>query len=77
MKVIKIFKLIIIIQLILKTTLISGFGLDDEAKLPPVKSDIPYIKCQVCEQLIKNAHRSIREQKSAEKPGKKVIQKSL
>lgn len=41
-----------------------------EAK--PVKSDIQYIRCQVCELLAKNAYRQVKAQRDALKPGKKV-----
>lgn len=38
----------------------------------PVKSDIKYIKCQVCELLAKNAYRQVHDMKKALKPNKKV-----
>lgn len=39
----------------------------------PVKSDIKYIKCQVCELLAKNAYRQVNDMKKAVKPNKKVV----
>ena len=38
----------------------------------PVKSDIKYIKCQVCELLAKNAYRQVNDMKKALRPNKKV-----
>lgn len=37
-----------------------------------VKSDIPYIKCGVCEALAKNAYRQVKTARDALRPGKKV-----
>ena len=39
----------------------------------PVKSDIKYIKCQVCELLAKNAYRQVHDLQKALKPNKKVL----
>lgn len=39
----------------------------------PVKSDIKYIKCQVCELLAKNAYRQVNDLKKSLKPNKKVL----
>ena len=51
----------------------GGFG-GPAAKesIPAVKSDLPYIRCSVCEALAKNAYRQIKAAKDAQKPGKKV-----
>jgi len=38
----------------------------------PVKSDIKYIKCQVCELVAKNAYRQVQDLKKTVKPNKKV-----
>lgn len=38
----------------------------------PVKSDIKYIKCQVCELLAKNAYRQVNDLKKSLKPNKKL-----
>lgn len=38
----------------------------------PVKTDIKYIKCQVCEVLAKNAYRQVHELKKSLKPNKKL-----
>ena len=38
----------------------------------PIKSDIKYIKCQVCELLAKNAYRQVHDLKKSLKPDKKV-----
>ena len=37
-----------------------------------VKTDIPYIKCGVCETLAKNAYRQVKTARDALRPGKKV-----
>ena len=37
-----------------------------------VKSDIPYIKCGVCEALAKNAYRQVKTARDALRPGKKA-----
>ena len=52
----------------------GGFG-GPAAKeaVPAVKSDLPYIRCSVCEALAKNAYRQIKAAKDAQKPGKKVM----
>lgn len=39
----------------------------------PVKSDIKYIKCQVCELLAKNAYRQVNDMKKALRPNQKVL----
>lgn len=39
----------------------------------PVKSDIQYIKCQVCELLAKNAYRQVNDMKKALRPNQKVL----
>lgn len=51
----------------------GGFG-GPAAKeaIPAVKSDLPYIRCSVCEALAKNAYRQVKAAKDAQKPGKKV-----
>lgn len=41
----------------------------------PVKSDIKYIKCQVCELLAKNAYRQVNDLKKSLKPNKKVLKR--
>ncbi len=48
----------------------GGFGGAPEAA--PVKSDLPYIRCGVCEALAKHAFRQVKTVKDALKPGKKV-----
>ena len=40
--------------------------------VPPVKGDLPYIRCGVCEALAKNAYRQVKAAKDKLKPGKKV-----
>ena len=40
--------------------------------IPPVKSDLPYIRCGVCEALAKNAYRQVKAAREELKPGKKV-----
>ena len=40
--------------------------------IPPVKSDLPYIRCGVCEALAKNAYRQVKAAQGELKPGKKV-----
>ena len=42
----------------------------------PVKSDIKYIKCQVCELLAKNAYRQVKDLQKSVKPNKKVLRLS-
>jgi hypothetical protein len=37
-----------------------------------VKSDLPYIRCGVCEALAKNAYRQVKTAREALRPGKKV-----
>ena len=37
-----------------------------------VKADVPYISCQVCELVAKNAYRQVKAKRDALKPGKKV-----
>ena len=48
----------------------GGFGGAPEAS--PVKTDLPYIRCGVCEALAKHAFRQVKAAKDALKPGKKV-----
>lgn len=48
----------------------GGFGGAPEAA--PVKSDLPYIRCGVCEALAKHAFRQVKAVKDALKPRKKV-----
>lgn len=43
-----------------------------EEKAPARKSDIPYIKCQVCQHLVREAARSIKKRRDGLNPGKKV-----
>jgi hypothetical protein len=43
----------------------------------PVKTDIKFIRCQVCEALAKNAHRQAKSLRDAVKPGKKVSEMAL
>ncbi|EIE23021.1 hypothetical protein COCSUDRAFT_6458, partial [Coccomyxa subellipsoidea C-169] len=38
----------------------------------PVKSDLPYIRCGVCEAVGKNAYRQVKSARDALKPGKKL-----
>ena len=40
--------------------------------IPPVKSDLPFIRCGVCEALAKNAYRQVKAARDKLKPGKKV-----
>jgi hypothetical protein len=40
--------------------------------VPPVKSDLPYIRCGACEALAKNAYRQVKAARDALKPGKKA-----
>ena len=40
--------------------------------IPAVKSDLPYIRCGVCEALAKNAYRQVKAARDKLKPGKKV-----
>ena len=56
----------------------GGFG-GPAAKeaIPAVKSDLPYIRCSVCEALAKNAYRQIKAAKDAQKPGKKVSRQHI
>lgn len=39
---------------------------------PAVKSDIPFIRCQVCDAVVKTAHREVNKMRSEVKPGAKV-----
>ncbi|KAK9833297.1 hypothetical protein WJX81_004369 [Elliptochloris bilobata] len=42
-----------------------------------VKSDIPYIKCGVCEALAKNAYRQVKTARDALRPGKKLSEATI
>ena len=62
-----------------RTVLLACIGLFAAAQFnpskppaKPVKSDIPYIKCQVCELLAKNAYRQVNDMKKALRPNQKV-----
>lgn len=64
----------------IRTVLVACFALCaiaqfNPSKPPakPVKGDIKYIKCQVCELLAKNAYRQVNDMKKAVKPNKKVV----
>ena len=48
-----------------------GMGKKEE-KIPAVKSDIKYIRCQVCEHLAKQARNVVKALQAELKPGKKV-----
>ena len=50
----------------------GGMGGPQQPAFKPVKSDIPYIKCQVCEQMAKAAFRQVKAARDAVKPGHKV-----
>ena len=44
-------------------------------ELPPaVRADVPYVKCGICQQFVKQAMRSMRTIKEGLKPGQKVGQ---
>lgn len=60
--------------LLLACTLSCGLAQFNPSKPPakPVKSDIKYIKCQVCELLAKNAYRQVQDLKKTVKPNKKL-----
>lgn len=55
---------------LLVTQASAQFGGEPEAS--PVKSDLPYIRCAVCETVAKNAYRQVKAARDALKPGKKV-----
>ena len=55
---------------LLVTQASAQFGGEPEAA--PVKSDLPYIRCAVCEAVAKNAYRQVKAARDALKPGKKV-----
>ena len=40
----------------------------------PVKSDVKYIRCQVCELLAKNAYRQVKDLQKSLKPTQKVLE---
>lgn len=51
----------------------QGFGGGkSENKIPAVKSDIKYIKCQVCETYVKHAVRSVKKMRDEATPSHKV-----
>ena len=50
----------------------GGMGGPKQPTFKPVKSDIPFIKCQVCEQLAKAAFRQVKAARDKVKPGHKV-----
>lgn len=54
-----------------------GMGMGGEPEATAVKSDLPYIRCQVCETLAKNAYRQVKTAQDALKPGKKVSDQFL
>ncbi len=47
----------------------AQFGKRTDSKEPAVNSDIPFIKCQVCEAIAKQAHRAVKDLR-ATKTGK-------
>lgn len=50
-----------------------GFGGGGQPpKVPPRKEDLPYIRCQACELLAKNAYKQVRDMLKKSKPGKQV-----
>ena len=50
-----------------------GMGMGaDKPKAAAVKSDIKFIKCQVCEAVVKQATRRVKAMRSELKPGTKV-----
>lgn len=55
---------------LLATQASAQFGGEPDAF--PVKSDLPYIRCGVCEAVGKNAYRQVKAARDALKPGKKV-----
>ncbi len=55
---------------VLATQASAQFGGEPDAL--PVKSDLPYIRCGVCEAVGKNAYRQVKAARDALKPGKKV-----
>jgi len=51
------------------------FGGGGKKELPhAVRSDVQYIKCPVCKQLVKQAMRTVKTMREELKPGKKVGQ---
>jgi hypothetical protein len=50
----------------------GGMGGGEPPKAMAVKSDIPFIRCQVCEALVKQAYRHTKAERAALKPGQKV-----
>ncbi|CAD7705086.1 unnamed protein product [Ostreobium quekettii] len=54
-----------------------GAGRPDEAKAPAVKADIRYIKCGVCEHLVREALRGVKRIAADVKPGKKVEESEI
>ena len=50
----------------------GGMGGPQQPTFKPVKSDVPFIKCAVCEQLAKAAIRQTKAARDEVKPGKKV-----
>lgn len=50
-----------------------GMGMGgDKPKAAAVKSDIPFIRCQACEAMMKQAHRHTKSTRENLKPGQKV-----
>ena len=50
----------------------GGMGGPQQPTFKAVKSDLPFIRCQVCEQLAKAAVRQVKTARDEVKPGKKV-----
>lgn len=46
-------------------------------KVPAVKADIPFIKCQVCEAIIKQAREVVKDLRAGLKPKQKVTQSAV
>jgi hypothetical protein len=47
-------------------------GKKEKVKAPAVKSDIKYIKCSVCEEIVKSLHREVKTMRDALSKNKKV-----
>jgi hypothetical protein len=52
--------------------MMGGMPKPEQKKAPAVKEDIPYIRCQVCEAVVKQSIKLVKDLTAELKPGKKV-----
>jgi hypothetical protein len=53
-------------------SMMAGMPKPEQKKAPAVKEDIPYIRCQVCEAVVKQSIKLVKDLRAEVKPGKKV-----